>query len=501
VERVAGQPSSTYFGDSHGFIAFMKLRFGEKEGNPMSPALAICLTIILLAGFVFALVKDLKPIIILLLLSLVGCLVFAAITGQSVVGKATTGNIFIDCFELFATTMKSQMSGALLTILAVLGYVGYMNHLGASDRFALICAKPFMKLKNPSILCSGVILLVFFLKLAIPSATSLAALMLATMYPVLRKSGVGAMTSASCIMIATGFIWGPADTMSAQIFTVAGSEFTMTVPEFFAAYHIPTMCVMLPFALIAFPIYSAICDKRAAAKAAANGTEVAVGNIGTDKVVEVKCPAYYALLPILPLVIVLIFSKIGIGTIVISVIGAVFMSLIISMIVDLAHEKNFSKILDDANEFFTAMANFLAHGGWLIIPAAMFATTLNSIGGLQAIANLLAGAGGNGVVITIVGCILCMPIIICTGSVTATLAIAAPLMVSISAATGMDPYLCFMAVLVTLGVSSCMCPVHPQTIMVSTTAGVDIMQLIKRNAPIACMVIAAGWVGCFVFAG
>jgi di/tricarboxylate transporter len=131
----------------------------------------------------------------------------------------------------------------------------------------------------------------------------------------------------------------------------------------------------------------------------------------------------------------------------------------------------------------------------------MFATTLNSIGGLQAIANLLAGAGGNGVVITIVGCILCMPIIICTGSVTATLAIAAPLMVSISAATGMDPYLCFMAVLVTLGVSSCMCPVHPQTIMVSTTAGVDIMQLIKRNAPIACMVIAAGWVGCFVFAG
>ena len=147
------------------------------------------------------------------------------------------------------------------------------------------------------------------------------------------------------------------------------------------------------------------------------------------------------------------------------------------------------------------MADFMRNGGWLIIPAAMFATTLNTVGGLQAIANMLAGVGGNGYLITAVGCLMCMPIIICCGSVTATLAIAAPLMVSISAATGMDIYVCFMAVLVMLGVSSCMCPVHPQTIMVSTAAGVDLMALVKRNAPIALMVILVGMIGCFIFAG
>ena len=128
----------------------------------------------------------------------------------------------------------------------------------------------------------------------------------------------------------------------------------------------------------------------------------------------------------------------------------------------------------------------------------MFATVLDQIGGLQAIANLLAGAGGNGYLITAVGCLLCMPIIICCGSVTATLAIAAPLMLGISQATGMDVYVCFMAVLVMLGMSSCMCPVHPQTIMVSTEANVDLMALVKRNAPIALMVIAAGMIGCFI---
>ncbi len=467
----------------------------------MDPAISIILTIVLLAGFVFALVKKATPIIVLCLLSLLGCFVFTAVTGMSVIGEHTTGNVFIDCFELFQTTMKSQMSGALLTILAVLGYVGYMNHLGASDRFALICAKPFTKLKNPYILCSGVILLVFLLKLAIPSATSLAALMLATMYPVLRAAGVSAMTSGSCIMIATGFIWGPADTMSAQIFSVAGVD-ALTVPEFFAAYHIPTMCVMLPFAMIAFPLYSAICDKRAAAKAAAKGESVSEGSFSTSVKVETPdCPAYYALLPILPLIFVIVFSKIGIGSIVISVIGAIFLSLVIAMVVDLIHERKVLKVFASGNQFFIAMADFMRNGGWLIIPAAMFATTLNTVGGLQAIANMLAGVGGNGYLITAVGCLMCMPIIICCGSVTATLAIAAPLMVSISAATGMDIYVCFMAVLVMLGVSSCMCPVHPQTIMVSTAAGVDLMALVKRNAPIALMVILVGMIGCFIFAG
>ena len=92
-----------------------------------------------------------------------------------------------------------------------------------------------------------------------------------------------------------------------------------------------------------------------------------------------------------------------------------------------------------------------------------------------------------------------MPIIICCGSVTATLAIAAPLMLGISQATGMDVYTCFMAVLVMLGVASCMCPVHPQTIMVSTETGVELMTLVKRNAPIALMIIAAGMIGCFIF--
>lgn len=464
----------------------------------MDPIFAIVITLILLAGFVLALVKKFKGIIALLLLSLAGCLLFTLITGQSVLGEDTTGNIVVDCFEMFQSVMKSQMSGALLTILAVLGYVGYMKHLGASDRFALICAKPFTRLKNPYILCSGVILLVFILKLCIPSATSLAALMLATMYPILRKAGVTAMTAGSCIMISTGFIWGPADTMSAQIFSVSGVQ-GMTVPDFFAAYHIPTMCVMVPFAMIAFPIYSTICDRRAAKKALASGKSVDEGNVQSNVLVEVECPTYFAVLPILPLVIVVIFSSLVLKSIVISVIGAVFMSIIISMIVDLIHTKKLTKMADDAYTFFIAMADFLRNGGWLIIPAAMFAATLNQIGGLQAIAGMLSAAGGNGVLITIVGCLLIMPIIICTGSVTATLAIAAPLMVSISAATGMNVYVCFMATLVTLGVSSCMCPVHPQTIMVSTEAGVDLMALVKRNAPIACMVIAAGLVGVFLF--
>ena len=110
----------------------------------MNSAIAIALTVALLAVFVIALVKNIKPtIIVLMLLGLIGAIAFTAITGNSILGDKGTGNVFLDCFEMFQATMKTQFGGALLTILAVLGYVGYMNYLGASDRFALICAKPF----------------------------------------------------------------------------------------------------------------------------------------------------------------------------------------------------------------------------------------------------------------------------------------------------------------------------------------------------------------------
>ena len=478
----------------------------------MSPALAIILTLLLLAAFVFGLVKDYKPVVWLCLLSLVGCIIFTLITGKPVATTTTkdgevvsaTGNLIIDCFELFNTTLKSQMGGALLTILCVLGFVGYMNHLQASNKFALFCVKPFTKLKNPAILCAGVIILVFFLKLAIPSAVSLAALMLATMYPVLRAAGCTPMTSASCIMCSTGFIWGPADTMSAQVFSVSGIQ-AATVPEFFAAFHIPVWAIMVPLVAICFPIYSTIMDKRDAKKAAKKAGTDEIVETNEKPVIKADCPGYYAILPILPLVIVLIFSKInpmwgamGIKPIVLSVVGAVFMSIIITMLVDLIHEKNVTKIIDDANEFFVAMAMFLKNGGWLIIPAAMFATTLDKIGGLQAIANLLANAGGNGFIITLVGVIIVLPIVICTGSVTATIAIGAPLMVAIAGATGMNVYLCFMALLVGLGIASCMCPVHPQTIMVSANCGVDLFKLIGRNAGFAIPEILIGIIICLI---
>lgn len=461
----------------------------------MSSAISIAVTLFIIVLFVAALVKGVKPsIIVLMLLGLLGAILFTVLTGNSILGeKATTGNVFLDCFELFQVTMTKQMSGALLTILAVLGYVGFMDILGASNRFTLICVKPFKKLKNPAILCSGVILLVFFLKLAIPSATSLAALMLATMYPVLRAAGCSALTAGSCIMISTGFIWGPADTMSAQMFTVAGVS-DMTIPEFFANYHIKTMLVLIPFAMIAFPIYSMIMDKRDAKKGAKDGVAETTVEIDTP-----DCPAYYALFPVFPLIFVLLFSKIGFKDIaVMSVIGAVFLSIILVMLIEVLTTRKAGLVLEHANEFFNAMARFMLNGGWLMIPAAMFATVLSSLGGLQAIAQLLSSAGGNGYLIAFVGCMLCMPIVICCGSVTAAISIAAPLMTSIAAVTGIDPYVCYMAVLVMLGISSCMCPVHPQTIMVSTQAGVDLGALIKRNAPIALVEICVGIIGCFI---
>lgn len=465
----------------------------------MNEWVAIALTVILIALFIFSLVKKFNNLIALLLLSLGGLLIFTIVTGTSVLADKGIGNSLLDVFQMVSTTLTAQLSGALVTILVVLGYVGYMNHLGASDRFAALCTKPVAKLKNPVILCSAVILLGFLFKLAIPSATSLAALLLATLYPVLRKAGISPMTSASCIAISTLFIWGPADTMTLQIFTVtAGASSTFvapTVSEFFASNHLPVMAVLVPFTMIAFPAYSMVMDKRAVAKAAARGDIIVEEEVEEMKAIGTKCPAIYAILPLLPLVFVIVFGKLN--TLIepplnLSVVGAVFLAFVISMVFDIIHTKSPVKMSQNAGVLFDAMAEFLKNGGWLIIPAALFATTIDMLGGVDALVQMVTGVGGNGVVLIIVGCLLLLPVIICTGSVTATIALAAPLCVSIAGASDLSIFTCFSCVLVLLGIGTSMCPVHPETIMLSTTCKVDLMELVFRNAPIALSMIVVG---------
>ena len=170
----------------------------------MSSALSVILTLLLLAGLIVGIVKKLNPVMLLFFLSVVGLLVYGAITGTGL-AATTTGNALLDVFAYFDETWKSGFTGNALIVICIVGYVGYMNHLKASNIFAILVAKQLLRFKNAKWVAGVVaIVLIYWMSMGVPSGVAFLALLYGTLYPVLRYLGMNGLTASSLLICSTG---------------------------------------------------------------------------------------------------------------------------------------------------------------------------------------------------------------------------------------------------------------------------------------------------------
>lgn len=107
----------------------------------------------------------------------------------------STGSILLDPISVIPLEFVSTLSRAGLIILILGGYTAYMNKIGANDVTVNVLTKPLEKIKSPYVLVPIVFLLGNLLSLVIPSASNLAIILLATLYPVLKRAGMSTLTS------------------------------------------------------------------------------------------------------------------------------------------------------------------------------------------------------------------------------------------------------------------------------------------------------------------
>ena len=112
-------------------------------------------------------------------------LYIASLTGISVIKEPV--NAFIDPLTSVVNQFKSTLSGAGLVILILGGYTAYMNKIGANEVTVNVLTSPLKHVKSSYFLVPVVFLLGNLLSLVIPSASNLAIILLATLYPVLVK--------------------------------------------------------------------------------------------------------------------------------------------------------------------------------------------------------------------------------------------------------------------------------------------------------------------------
>ncbi len=445
--------------------------------------LQILATAVLLGLLIFSIVKKYKTSVVLLTLSLIayGGLTIA---NGSVMGDKTCGSAFFDIFEKINSSAQGTMAGNVLIIMSIYGYIVYMQHIKASDMFATMVASPLKKIRAPYLLAAMVVVVGNLIKIVIPSGISVAALMIATLYPVMLKVGCSKSTAASAVLLSYFTCWGPSDASLYTALSLAGLE-DVSVSQWFVSSQIPVMLVVLLVVVLIFVPVSKFFDKKEQAKPSEAALE-------SQSVKDIGVPYFYAVLPLLPLATILIFSELVVGSIVISVVAACFFCLVVAVVIHALCQRNFKECFNGVSVVFDGMGDYFKGPGILLIFGTLFASALNGIGGMKLIVNGLTSMGGGTAVAVFVTTMLGIFVVGVTGVFNGNVSLIIPVMTSIIEAGSLPTLPLLHLGLIGCALGSSVTPVAGASLYIASATDVSILTCVKRNLiPIICGGITA----------
>lgn len=451
----------------------------------MSPTIKIIGTVVMLALLVLALMKKKNVVASLFGIGIVGFAISCALNGVMPMGEQTTGSFFIDLFEKIGSVMSSQAGNNGLIIMAVIGYVSYMEYLKASTLFGIYCARPLKKLKNPYILVFFAVALSAVLKMVIASGIGLAALLLSIVYPILRSVGVSKKSSAVTVIFGYCFSWGPVTAFHTMLWGEV-PDMPLTMAEFFISRNTPVSLICVVAVGLAVAVTSWYYDKK---ESGDNESE----NLADIDPKSLGIPSFYAFLPLLPLLFLIVFSSLVLKTVVISILAANILSFVISYLVNLIFAKDKNAAMNDVMVFFKSMGNAFGTAVSIIIAAGVFSAGLNSWGGMAVIFSAFQGSSSGGMVIGILGALLAFVMVIMTGAITSTVPMFVTMYTGLASSgvvTTADLVFMFNALTITATWGATVTPCAAAILFVAERCDMHVTELIKRDV-LPCMVALA----------
>lgn len=423
----------------------------------------------------YLVVKKFKPQPVLFIAGFV--LMFAAVAlglGTILPEKESTGLVLFDAFEFVKKTLSSNVAGLGLNIMAVAGFARYMDHIGASGALVRLTIKPLLALKAPYLVMSGAWVLGMFLGLAINSASGLAMLLMVTVFPILVGLGVSRLSAVAAIATTLCLDWSPSDTGTLLAASTAGIE----PVRYWVEYQVPIAAVVIPVVAVLHFWTQKWMDKRDGHVVVA-GTEVAP--VDSDKPVK-HAPAFYALLPVLPLGLILAFSHLWISWIKMDIIKAMLIGLAIGMIVEYVRTRDARKTLADIQVFFDGLGMQMANVITLIVAGQTFAKGLVAIGTIDAIINAAqtSGFGAIGMILVMIAIIAVSSVIM--GSGNAPFFAFAALTPTVAAKMSLAPVVMLLPMHFAASAARAMSPITAVIVVASGMGGVSPFDVVKRTA-------------------
>ena len=416
------------------------------------PWIAVIVTIV--AGW--ALLKRYSTHMVLLFSGLV-ILICVALAGVDFLPKGvkTSGFWLFDIFATLKSIATKQSAGTGFLIMTAGGFAAYMDRIGAAKALVDVAVKPLSLLKAPYLVLAGGYVVGQLLVTVIPSAAGLAMLLLVALFPILTAVGTSPAATAGTASLAA---------------KVAGLDPIIYLVQYQLPLAVPTLIVCA----VAHYFVQRYYDKKA------DDVYAEAAEVKKSEAPEV--PKWYALFPVLPIFLLIIFSKLVVSSVKLDTIAALFMVWVFVVIIEIIRNRgNVKKIFKDALALFQSMGKMFTGIVALIICAEFFATGLRESGLIDALINSAQGVGAGMGFMTVILTAIVSIVTFLTGSGVGAYSSFAALAPDVASGLGGSVEALVTPMQFASGMLRAMSPVAGVIIAVAGAAGVSPMAIVRRT--------------------
>ncbi len=395
-------------------------------------------------------------------------------TGMPLPAAKSTGSQFLDTFQYIKNTLAEQSAGLGLKIMAIAGFAMYMQHIGASAALVKVLTKPLEKIRHKPYLFMALCFLVGeFLSIFITSASGLGVLLMVTLYPLMRGVGLSPLTSCTPIATAVAVEMGPAQ----GNVNFAADIIGIHVVEYVVKYQIWVSLASLFVIASLLIVVNRYLDTK---DPTLQFDDLDINNQENQNTLN-KAPTIYAILPIIPLVLIFMFNKLTISSIEMDVTTAMLISVVIALTFEYIATRKSKEVVNSIQVFFDGMGRQFANVVTFLVAGQVFAEGLKAIGAIDMIIHSAETAGFGAVAMTIVMVIIIMITSVIMGSGNSAFFSFANLVPEIARHMGIAPIMMLLPMQFVAGMARNISPIAPNVVAVAGVANISPIALAKRT--------------------
>ena len=394
-------------------------------------------------------------------------LFISVLMGHSILpeGVKSTGSTYFDILEYVKYLLGNRGGGLGLMIMVLCGFSVYMTHLGANDVVVKLVSKPLKNIRSPYILMVFAYFLACLMSFAVSSATGLGVLLMATLFPVMVNVGISRGAAAAICASPISIILSPTSgdvVLSAEISKIPLGEFAFGTA-------LPVSIFAILGIAVAHFFWQRYLDKKEG---------VQVERLNADEI-KTTAPNYYAILPLLPIIGVLLFDgKWGLPNL--HIVTVMVLCFIITAVVDFLRSFNAKQTFDNLVVAYRGMADAFAGVVMLLVAAGVFAQSLSTIGFITNLIDSAQSFGGSAFFMMLVLAVITILATMATGSGNAAFYAFAELIPTLATKMGVNPAFLTIPMLQASNLGRGLSPVSGVVVAVSGMGKISPFEIVKR---------------------